>query len=68
MLTDAAQSEEDTIYEQDIIRNPGSIKPWLSYIDFKIRYGSPQQQAFALERACKQLPRSFKFWKMVGSL
>ncbi|KUJ06885.1 protein prenylyltransferase [Mollisia scopiformis] len=57
-------SEEDTIYEQDILREPGSTKPWLAYIEFKFQHGNPQEQAFVLERACKQLPRSYKLWKM----
>lgn len=61
------QSEEDTIYEQDILREPGSTKPWLAYIEFKFKHGSLQEQAFVLERACLQLPRSYKLWKMVRS-
>lgn len=57
-------SEEDTIYEQDILRDPGSTKPWMAYIEFKFQHGNIQEQAFVLERACKQLPRSYKLWKM----
>ena len=62
------QSEEDAIYEQDIIKDPTSIKPWLSYIDFKLRHGNLHEQAFVLERACSLLPRSYKLWKMVRRL
>ncbi|KAI1003509.1 Pre-mRNA-splicing factor syf1 [Podosphaera aphanis] len=61
-------SEEDTIYEQDILRDPGSTKPWLAYIEFKFHHGSLQERAYVLERACQQLPRSFKLWKMYLSL
>ena len=57
-------SEHDVIYEQDIIRNPGSIKPWLDYANFKRQHGSLLEQAFVLERACSTLPRSYKLWKM----
>ncbi|KAI9724138.1 MAG: pre-mRNA-splicing factor syf1 [Candelaria pacifica] len=57
-------SEDDTIYEQDILRDPASIKPWLAYIEIKIRHGSLREQAFVMERACAQLPRSYKLWKM----
>ncbi|EXJ55878.1 pre-mRNA-splicing factor syf1 [Cladophialophora yegresii CBS 114405] len=57
-------ANEDAIYEQDIIRNPGSIRPWLTYIDFKMRNGTIHEQAFVQERACIQLPRSYKLWKM----
>ncbi|KAL8953386.1 MAG: hypothetical protein Q9222_000763 [Ikaeria aurantiellina] len=57
-------SSDDIIYEQDIIRDPSSIKPWLTYIDYKFQYGSPLERAFVLERACLHLPRSYKLWKM----
>ncbi|KAI4289690.1 MAG: hypothetical protein L6R35_001040 [Caloplaca aegaea] len=57
-------SSDDIIYEQDIIRDPASIKPWLTYIDYKYQYGSLLERAFVLERACLHLPRSYKLWKM----
>jgi pre-mRNA-splicing factor SYF1 len=56
-------ASEDDIYEQDILRNPGSVRPWLTYIDFKTRNGTLHEQAFVQERACMQLPRSYKLWK-----
>ena len=55
---------EDAIYEQDILRNPSSIRPWLTYIDHKMRNGTIHEQAFVQERACIHLPRSYKLWKM----
>ncbi len=57
-------SENDIIYEQDILRNPGSIKPWLEYANYKRQYGGYLEQAFVLERACTTLPRSYKLWKL----
>ncbi|KAF7558799.1 hypothetical protein G7046_g5360 [Stylonectria norvegica] len=57
-------SNEDSVYEQDTGRDPGSIKPWLAYIDFKTRHGAVIEQAFIMERACAQLPRSYKLWKL----
>ncbi|KAK3714979.1 pre-mRNA-splicing factor syf1 [Vermiconidia calcicola] len=54
----------DEIYENDILRSPGSIKPWLDYADFKRQYGTVLEQSFVLERACAALPRSYKLWKM----
>ncbi|EXJ76815.1 pre-mRNA-splicing factor syf1 [Cladophialophora psammophila CBS 110553] len=57
-------ANEDAIYEQDILRNPGSVRPWLTYIDFKMRNATIHEQAFVQERACIQLPRSYKLWKM----
>lgn len=59
------QSEDDFPYEQDIQRNPGSTKPWLAYIDYKLQHGTVREQAFVMERACVQLPRSYKLWRMV---
>jgi len=57
-------TKEDSIYEQDILRNPGSVRPWLTYIDHKMRNGTLHEQAFVQERACIQLPRSYKLWKI----
>ncbi|KAM5354358.1 hypothetical protein ACJ41O_001007 [Fusarium nematophilum] len=57
-------SNEDSVYEQDVIRNLGSVKPWLAYIEFKARHGTVVEQAFVMERACAQLPRSYKLWKL----
>ena len=57
-------SQDDAIYEQDIIRHPGSIRPWIDYANFKAKHGSLLEQAFVLERACVMLPRSYKLWRM----
>ena len=57
-------SNHDIVYEQDITRKPGSVKPWLEYISFKRQHGSRHEQAFVLERACAALPRSYKLWKI----
>jgi len=55
---------DDAIYEQDLLRNAGSIRPWLAYIDSKMRNGTAHEQAFVMERACIHLPRSYKLWRM----
>lgn len=57
-------SNDDAIYEQDLFRNAGSVRPWLAYIDAKMRNGTIHEQAFVMERACIHLPRSYKLWKM----
>ena len=57
-------STDDVVYEQDILRDPDSIKPWLIYVDYKHQHGSLLDQAYVLERACRALPRSYKLWKM----
>jgi pre-mRNA-splicing factor SYF1 len=54
----------DEIYENDILRSPGNIRPWLDYAQFKRQYGTVLEQAFVLERACTALPRSYKLWKL----
>lgn len=56
-------TDNDLIYEHDLLRNPGSIRPWLDYANFKRQYGSLLEQCFVLERACNALPRSYKIWK-----
>ena len=56
-------SQNDEIYEQDILRNPDSTRPWLDYANFKRQYGTLLEQSFVLERACRALPRSYKLWK-----
>ncbi|KAM7204426.1 Pre-mRNA-splicing factor syf1 [Naviculisporaceae sp. PSN 640] len=57
-------TEDDFPYEQDIERNPASTKPWLAYIEYKMKHGTLLEQAYVMERACVQLPRSYKLWKM----
>lgn len=57
-------SNDDAIYEQDLFRNAGSIRPWLAYIDAKMRNGTIHEQSFVMERACIHLPRSYKLWKI----
>lgn len=57
-------SQNDEIYENDILRSPGNVKAWLDYAHFKRQYGTLLEQSFVLERACIALPRSYKLWKM----
>ncbi|GAB7362281.1 hypothetical protein MBLNU230_g2299t2 [Neophaeotheca triangularis] len=56
--------QNDEIYELDIAKAPGEIRPWLNYINFKRQTGSLVEQCFVLERACVALPRSYKIWKI----
>ncbi|KAJ9583376.1 hypothetical protein L9F63_022283, partial [Diploptera punctata] len=49
------QNEDDLPYEEEILRNPFSVKHWLRYIDHK--KGSPKQTVnIIFERALKELP------------
>lgn len=56
-------SEDDAMFEQEILRHPESIRPWIDYAYVKRKQGSLLGQAFVLERACSVLPRSYKLWK-----
>ncbi|XP_013182935.2 pre-mRNA-splicing factor syf1 homolog [Amyelois transitella] len=54
-------SEEDLPYEEEILRNPFSVKHWLRYIEHK--KGAPKNEINMIyERALKELPGSFKLW------
>ncbi|XP_026327401.1 pre-mRNA-splicing factor SYF1 [Hyposmocoma kahamanoa] len=54
-------SEEDLPYEEEILRNPFSVKHWLRYIEHK--KGAPKHEINMIyERALKELPGSFKLW------
>uniref|UniRef100_A0A1I8B0A9 Pre-mRNA-splicing factor SYF1 n=1 Tax=Meloidogyne hapla TaxID=6305 RepID=A0A1I8B0A9_MELHA len=54
---------EDIAYEEDIIRNPGLLRPWERYIDHKIKTkADPKQVRIIFERALKIFNRSYKLW------
>ncbi|KAK0253266.1 pre-mRNA-splicing factor syf1 [Friedmanniomyces endolithicus] len=57
-------AQNDEVYENDILRDPGNIRPWLDYANFKRQYGTLLEQSFVSERAVTALPRSYKIWKM----
>lgn len=40
------QADQDVVYEQDILRDPHSIKPWIAYIEHKQQQGTLYEQAF----------------------
>eukprot|EP00038_Savillea_parva_P026092 m.51348 g.51348 ORF g.51348 m.51348 type:complete len:862 (+) comp7299_c0_seq1:235-2820(+) len=51
----------DLPYEEEILRNPYSVKAWLRYLDHKA--AAPHTVRFSIyERAVKQLPGSYKLW------
>lgn len=54
-------SEQDLLYEEEILRNPFHIKAWLRYLD--ARKDAPVKKRFLIfERALKALPGSYKLW------
>ena len=59
--TSLLPSEEDLLYEEEILRNPFSLKLWLRYL--AARVGSPPRRRYILyERAVAALPGSYKLW------
>lgn len=49
------QEEEDLQYEEEILRNPFSVKCWIRYIEFK--QNAPRHVLNLIyERALKELP------------
>ncbi|XP_053151646.1 pre-mRNA-splicing factor SYF1 isoform X1 [Hemicordylus capensis] len=53
--------EEDLQYEEEILRNPFSVKCWIRYIEFK--QSAPKHVLNLIyERALKELPGSYKLW------
>ncbi|MED6136235.1 hypothetical protein PIB30_054207 [Stylosanthes scabra] len=58
---DLYPSEDDLLYEEDILRNPFSLKLWWRYLI--ARSESPFKKRFVIyERALKALPGSYKLW------
>ena len=55
-------TENDFIHEEEILRNPHSVKSWLRYIEHKQEEGDFGALNMIYERALKQLPGSYKLW------
>lgn len=53
--------EDDLPYEEEILRNPYSVKCWLRYLEFK-KDASRNVVNMIYERALKELPGSYKLW------
>lgn len=49
------QEDDDLPYEEEIIRNPYSVKCWMRYIEFK-QNGLKSTLNMIYERALKELP------------
>lgn len=58
---DIVFEEDDLPYEEEIIRNPFSVKHWMRYIDYK--KDQPKDVINVIcERALRELPGSYKLW------
>jgi hypothetical protein len=58
----AFQDAGDVAYEEEILRNPFSLRGWQRYIEHKTKTGSSKAVCLLYERALKQLPGSYKLW------
>ncbi|XP_063787705.1 pre-mRNA-splicing factor SYF1 isoform X1 [Pseudophryne corroboree] len=56
-----AIEEDDLQYEEEILRNPYSVKCWMRYIECKLT-GPVHALNLVYERALKELPGSYKLW------
>ncbi|XP_012266120.1 pre-mRNA-splicing factor syf1 homolog [Athalia rosae] len=54
-------NEEDLPYEEEILRNPYSVKHWQRYIDH-LKSTKSANLNIVYERALKELPGSYKLW------
>ncbi|KTF94572.1 hypothetical protein cypCar_00003523 [Cyprinus carpio] len=55
------QEDDDLPYEEEIIRNPYSVKCWMRYIEHK-QNAQKSVLNMIYERALKELPGSYKLW------
>ncbi|KAG1714240.1 Pre-mRNA-splicing factor SYF1 [Nymphon striatum] len=60
-IQDGRQNEDDLMYEEEILRNPYSVKHWLRYVDHK-KSAPKTILNLIYERALKELPGSYKLW------
>lgn len=59
--SDLYPSEDDLVYEEELLRNPFSLKLWWRYLI--ARTDSPfKKRSIIYERALKSLPGSYKLW------
>eukprot|EP00878_Enallax_costatus_P012117 GHUV01012650.1.p1 GENE.GHUV01012650.1~~GHUV01012650.1.p1 ORF type:complete len:629 (+),score=144.11 GHUV01012650.1:374-2260(+) len=60
-LDELMPSEDDLLYEEELLRNPYSLKMWWRYI--QARSDAPERRKHLLyERALRALPGSYKLW------
>lgn len=54
-------NDEDLPFEEELLRNPKSLKSWLRYIEARSE-SAPKVLNLLYERALKELPGSYKLW------
>ena len=58
-LDELLPSEEDLLYEEELLRNPYSLKFWWRYLEAR-KDAPPKRRYLLYERALKALPGSYK--------
>lgn len=58
-LDDLMPSEDDLLYEEELLRNPYSLKMWWRYLQARAD-ASERRRHLLFERALKALPGSYK--------
>ena len=58
-LEDLLPSDEDLLYEEELLRNPYSLRMWWRYLEAR-RDAPPKRRYLLFERALKALPGSYK--------
>lgn len=60
-MDDLLPSEDDLVYEEELLRNPFTLKLWWRYLIAR-RDAPFERRAIIYERAVKALPGSYKLW------
>ena len=58
-LRDLLPDEDDLLYEEELLRNPYSLRMWIRYLDAR-KGASPRKRYLLYERALNALPGSYK--------
>lgn len=58
---DLMPSDQDLLYEEELLRNPYNLKMWTRYIMAKTE-APPKRRYLLYERALRSLPGSYKLW------
>lgn len=57
--------EADLMYEEELLRNPYSLRMWLRYLDAR-KNAPPLKRRLLYERALEKLPGSYKVGSVSG--
>uniref|UniRef100_A0A061S5R0 Pre-mRNA-splicing factor SYF1 n=1 Tax=Tetraselmis sp. GSL018 TaxID=582737 RepID=A0A061S5R0_9CHLO len=61
VMAELMPTDEDLLYEEELLRNPYSLKLWWRYLDAR-KDATEKRRYLLYERALKSLPGSYKLW------